>query len=109
VTEARTLDSPELYVYYRVAQGDRERCVAAVRQFQVALARRHAGLAARVLVKSAAMDAAATDATLMETYARPTDEAGIGDALCAEIEAAAQVLGPWLQGSRHIERFEPCA
>lgn len=101
--------SPELYVYYRVAQGDRGRCIAAVQQMQDALARRHAGLAARVLAKSSTADATAADTTLMEIYARPTDEAGIGDALCAEIEAAAQVLGPWLQGSRHIERFEPCA
>jgi Domain of unknown function (DUF4936) len=95
----------ELFVYYRVAAAHWRDALRAVQTFQQRLREEHAGLTTRVLRRP---DERNAEVTLMETYACADPSAhGVDGALQARIEAAAQALGPWLLGERHLERFDP--
>ena len=126
----------ELFVYYRVhaAQAGAARLTAVA--FQAELGSRYPALTARLLRrdegevidtsvdtsigtsvdKNVAKNARhandpGRDQTWMETYLIDPriDAAGVSAALQAEIEAAARVLEPFLNGARHTEVFIACA
>lgn len=99
----------ELFVYYKVAEGD----VAAVRDQvaarQAALCAAHPGLRARLLRRP---ETSAGLATLMELYARDASASqpgGVDAALRRAIDEAASGLAPWLRSPRHTEVFQACA
>lgn len=90
-----------LYIYYRVAEADLAAALAAGQALRQHLLAAHLGLAAELLRRPGVQGG---HITLMETYAHPQ---GVGDALAGLIEQhAAAALAPWLQGPRHVERFE---
>lgn len=96
---------PERFIYYRVHAHAGPATADAVRAAQSALCARHAGLQARLLRR-------ADDAgrTWMETYARPAHDGGVDDGLLDEIERElSNVLADAIDGTRHVETFEPCA
>lgn len=102
---------PEIFIYYRIAAGDRPEVGQLVAAFQAHLCEQFAGLQARLLGRT---EADGTNATLMETYAFAADENAAAQAGTAEllgaIEHQARVLDPWLYGKlRHVEVFEACA
>ncbi len=93
-----------LYIYYRVAEADLAAALAAGQALRQHLLAAHPGLAAELLRRPGVQGG---HITLMETYAHPQ---GVDDALAGLIELhAAAVLAPWLQGPRHVERFEALA
>jgi len=93
----------ELFVYWKLDAGRAEGAAAAVAAMQAELMRAHPGLQSRVYRRS---DTRGDIATLMETYAN-ADEAGVGAAWQAAIEAAAaRHLADWCAGPRHVEAFE---
>jgi GNAT superfamily N-acetyltransferase len=94
----------ELYVYYRVARPDGPAALQAVLELQRSLRQQHAGLAARVLQRSAEDG---DTVTLMEIYAFDDGKrAGVGPALQARIEEAAAAMGALLASPRQIETFD---
>ncbi len=93
----------ELFIYYRIRAADASVAREAVRQYQDRLRERHPGLTARLMRRTENESPAPT---WMEIYSLPDPAAG--EALQAQIEAAAAVLAPWLAGPRHCEVFEPC-
>lgn len=93
----------ELFIYYRATQENASVLHAQVSRMQTELRARHRGLQARLLRRPEAADGLHT---WMETYSSPD---GIDSALQAAIESAALALAPWIEGSRHIERFDACA
>jgi hypothetical protein len=91
----------ELFVYWRLAPGDRASALAAVNAWLTELRARHAGLQVRVYLRA---DPTPPWLTLMETFALP---AGIGPELEREIrEGGTRALSPWVQGERHVEVFQ---
>lgn len=96
-------DGRELYIYYRVTEGDALPASQAVRQMQAALQATNSGLQARLLRRPEAPQGLAT---FMEVYAAP---GGLSARVQADIEQAATALAPWLRGERHTEVFLPCA
>ena len=97
------------FVYYRVRASELAAAVQAARTAQQSLVDTHAGLSAS-LMQRPQPDADGL-MTVMETY-----RAGPGwpeDQLHALAEAiertAGAAIAPWLQGTRHVEVFEPCA
>lgn len=90
-----------LYIYYRIAEADLAAVLGAVHDLQQTLQAVHPGLRAELLRRPGLRDG---QITLLEIYAharamhQPL-------ALCIERRAAA-ALAPWLQGPRHVERFE---
>lgn len=126
-------------VYYRVAAGDSQRVISAVREFQRTLpAGVHAG-EAEVLLRCdlpphpvpdsppdarspstpshASLDPAVdpgADATVMETYrlrlpAARADAEAAVREFLAALETAASPIAGLLRGARHVELFSPCA
>ena len=122
----------ELFVYYRVRAAQAGVARRAALAFQAELGSRYPALTARLLRrdegevidtsigtsvdknidKNASHDNdRGRDATWMETYLIDPriDAAGVSATLQAEIEAAARVLEPFLNGTRHTEVFIACA
>ena len=126
----------ELFVYYRVRAAQAGAARRTALAFQAELGSRYPALTARLLRrdegevidtgigksvgtsvdknidKNASHDNdRGRDATWMETYLIDPriDAAGVSAALQAEIEAAARVLEPFLNGTRHTEVFIACA
>ena len=122
----------ELFVYYRVRAAQAGVARRAALAFQAELGSRYPALTARLLRrdegevidtsigtsvdknidKNASHDNdRGRDATWMETYLIDPriDAAGVSAALQAEIEAAARILEPFLNGTRHTEVFIACA
>ncbi len=97
----------ELFVYYRIRPGAEQAAHEAVMAMQLRLRGSHSGLEARLLKR---FDAAPTGETWMETYAvraggidiAPT----IDDAFEADLVIHAVALEPFIDGGRHMERFE---
>ena len=92
----------ELFIYYRLRSDLADTALVAVRGFQEKLRERHPRLIARLLRRP---DEGDGWQTWMETYS--TIE-GITIELQAEIESAADVLQPMLNGPRHTEVFIAC-
>ena len=122
----------ELFVYYRVRAAQAGAARRTALAFQAELGSRYPALTARLLRrdegevidtsigtsvdknidKNASHDNdRGRDATWMETYLIDPriDAAGVSAALQAEIEAAARILEPFLNGTRHTEVFIACA
>ena len=126
----------ELFVYYRVRAAQAGVARRAALAFQAELGSRYPALTARLLRRDEGevidasigtsvdkdidknIDKSAShandrgrDATWMETYLIDPhiDAAGVSAALQAEIEAAARILEPFLNGTRHTEVFIACA
>ena len=94
--------SAELFIYWRTSAQQLPQALAAVQGLQSIWRRDHPGLLARVYLRQ---DDAATERTLMETYAHP---AGLPPALHqAIVSATTTSLAPWCQGRRHVEVFAP--
>ena len=101
----------ELYVYYRLDTSAAASALAVVRAFQRELCAAHPGLQARLLRRAEIEEG---QQTWMEIYrfAAETPEVplrGVDAALQADIERAALPLNRFMRGSRHLERFVPCA
>ena len=99
----------ELFVYYKVRPSTAQAAHAAVVAMQQALCASHDLLTARLLRRKDAT--ASTSETWMEIYASRLADDGrpgleIDDALEAEIVQAALGLAPFIDGDRHVERFE---
>lgn len=94
----------ELYVYYRVRPEHASLARGVALKMQATLRARHAGLQARLLHRPHAADAVQT---WMETYA--CTPGGVDDTLQRHIATAAEVLAPWIDGTRHVEVFIACA
>ena len=95
----------ELYVYWKLPPGRQAEAVERVRSLQAGLAEAHPGLEARVLARSDLSSGG--QATLMETYARPSSPEGVDAGLQQAIEsAAAASLAGLGAGPRHIEAFD---
>ena len=93
-----------LYIYYRVAGADLPAALAAAQALRTALLAAQPGLIAELLRRPGEPGG---HITLMETYAHPQ---GVDEALAGLIERqATAALAPWLQGPRHVERFEVLA
>ncbi len=96
----------ELFIYYRVRVENFDAWRAAVLSLQAQLQREFSGLRARVMIRPDSPDGWRT---CMETYAQPSDTAGIGEALQRDIETAASAaVTPLIEGSRHTESFVAC-
>lgn len=92
----------ELFVYYRVRPADAAAAGVEVRHLQATLRAQHPGLQARWLQRPVEPDQAQT---WMETYAIA---GGIGADLQAQIDSAAAVLLPFIDGPRRTEVFVAC-
>jgi hypothetical protein len=95
----------ELYIYYRVNDGDAPAALQAARSMQQRLREQHPGLQARLLRRPQAGSDGLQ--TWMETYALP--DAGVTTALEDEITRAASAWAAYISGPRHCEVFTPCA
>ena len=94
----------ELFVWYRVDDGNAEAARGAVEAMQRSLERSIPGLQARLLIRRGT-----GQQTWMETFARrprAPDDAGIDAATESAIAAAAGSLAPLLASERHVEAFE---
>lgn len=90
-----------LYIYYRLAEVDLPAALAAAQALRCALLAAHPGLTAELLRRPGLQHG---QVTLMETYAHVL---GVDGALAGLIEQhAAAALAAWLQGPRHMERFD---
>ena len=98
----------ELYVYYRVPEGDAVAAEAEAQQFQLALRARTPGLVTRLLRRPGASGG---QSTWMEVYAMDpqVEAAGVGAALQADIEREAARQLTRIDGERHVEVFLACA
>ena len=94
----------ELFIYYRVAAVNAEAAQVEVQRFQASLHERHPGLTARLLRRPGEVSGLQT---WMETYADSSGADGVSDDFRAEIDRAAQLLSPLIDGPRHIEVFLP--
>ena len=94
----------ELFVWYRVRDGQRADALAAVRAMQQSLEAEWPGLRARVLTRAGTTGVQ----TWMETYARSGagSGAGVDDTVATAIAAAARSLATFIDGDRHSEAFE---
>ena len=93
-----------LYIYYRVRPADAPQLIAAVRNLQAQWRSELPGLACTL---SQRVDDDRQHLTLMETYTHPQ---GLSPQWQQAIEAGAgRSLASWIDGERHVERFEPCA
>ena len=100
----RPSSARELFVWYRVRDGQRSEALAAVRAMQGSLVAEWPGLRARLLTRAGTNSAQ----TWMEAYARAGAGSGTGidDAVAGAIEAAARSLATFIDGDRHSEAFE---
>lgn len=98
----------ELYVYWKLPPDRQVAAVEQVRTLQSRLTEAHPGLQARVLARCDLSSGG--QATLMETYARPSAPAGVDEGLQQAIEqAAAGALAGLDGGPRHVEAFDDLA
>lgn len=101
---------PEVFIYYRVEAADEATIRQHVAAFQHALCSGFDGLQARLL-RSHGGPSEGTQLTLMENYSM---DAGAGHGrielhlLLAAIAQGAVSIESLIQGSRHVEVFEPC-
>jgi hypothetical protein len=107
---ATPASGPCWFIYYRVQLADLARAVAAARDGQQRLCRAHPGLTAELMQRPSSTGSP-PQMTVLETYRVPAGwPVEQARALPADIERVqAGALAPWLQGSRHLEAFEPCA
>ena len=98
----------ELYVYYRVPEGDEVAAEAEAQQLQLALRARTPGLVTRLLRRP---DESGGRSTWMEVYAMDpqVEPAGVSAALQADIEREAAHQLTRIDGERHVEVFLACA
>lgn len=92
---------PDLFIYWRTPAATAPRALQAASRWQAVLREQHPGLVAAVYRRT---DDRGSTATLMEVYAAPID-ATLERRI---IDEGARVLGPWLEGPRHVEMFERC-
>lgn len=95
----------ELFVYYRVAEGEWREACAAVHEFQSVLRASYPELTARVLRRP---DVGNGWVTLMEVYsidARSNPD-GVDGEWQSRIEDGARVLRRWLRSDRHADCFD---
>lgn len=93
----------ELFVYWRVADGDVAAALAAAAAMQDGLRTRHPGLRARLYRREPGAEGG-SEPTVMETYGMA--RADLGALVQADIEHAARALAGWCRGVRHFELFE---
>ncbi|MEP6738933.1 MAG: DUF4936 family protein [Caldimonas sp.] len=93
----------ELFVWYRVVDARAAAARAAVQDMQQSLSVEVPGLRARLLVRKGE---AKTAQTWMESYACSHGLAGISADIEVLIEARAQALAGFIEGTRHVEAFE---
>ena len=98
----------ELYVYYRVLEGDAVTAEAEAREFHSRLRAQTPGLLTRLLRRPDASDGLLT---WMETYAMEPqiEPAGVSAGLQADIEREAARHLTRIDGERHVEVFVACA
>jgi hypothetical protein len=97
-------DAAQLYVYYRARHSDAPALIAAVRELHAHWQAAHPGL---VCTLNRRVDDSADALTLIETYAQAD---GVPSGWRRESEReAAERLGEWIIGERHVEVFVPCA
>ena len=102
--EGAPASAQRLYIYYRIAEADLAAVLAAVHDLQQTLLAAQPGLRAELLRRPGLQDG---QITLLEIYAHAH---GMHEPLAQWIERrAAATLAPWLQGPRHVERFESLA
>lgn len=96
----------QLFIYWKVAAADLDAALQALRDGQAVLRQQHPELHCRIYRRH---DAAAAEATVMESYAVTLPVAGIDATLQRHIvQAGGVVLQPWLRGARHVEVFDAC-
>ena len=99
--EGAPASAQRLYVYYRIAEADLAAVLGAVHDLQQTLLDAHPGLQTELLRRPGLQDG---QITLLEIYAHAQV---MHEPLAQWIERrAAAMLAPWLQGPRHVERFE---
>lgn len=98
----------ELYVYWKLPPDRQAAAVEQVRALQSRLTEAYPGLQARVLARCDLSSGG--QATMMETYARPSAPPGIDASLEQAIEqAASAALAGLGAGPRHVEAFDDLA
>ena len=98
----------ELYVYWKLPPDRRAAAVEQVRALQSRLTEAHPGLQARVLARCDLSPGG--QATMMETYTRPSAPAGVDEGLQQVIESTASAALAGLgAGPRHVEAFDDLA
>jgi len=100
------LGKRQLFIYWRVAARDLPTALHAVREWQAGLIAQHPTLRCGLYQR---VDAAQTDATVMESYAIESAQPhrGIDEALLQLIAQGGQAqLAQWLRGARHVELFD---
>ncbi len=88
----------QLYVYYRVDLAQLPAAVAAVTAVQARWLVRHPQAHLALLRRPELREG---QVTLMEVLQLPATDLPLAEAECAA------AVAPWLQGPRHVERFEP--
>jgi hypothetical protein len=91
----------ELFIYFRAYARDDDQVHLAIAQMQEQLRQMVPGLGARCLKRPQPQDDLST---WMEVYAMRQMK-GVTPAVEVAIESAAQVLLPWIVGTRHVEVF----
>jgi Domain of unknown function (DUF4936) len=94
----------ELFIYYRVRDTDAAAAREAVAVMQLDLRRSRPGLHTRLMTRQG-VDGGAQ--TWMETYSLAGDPPGVDAGTESEIEAQAARLARFIDGTRHVEAFEP--
>ena len=90
-----------LFIYWKVPRDQLPGALAAAREFQTGLSRRHPSLVASLYQRA---ESGAALVTLMETYAKP---GGLdGQVLPDIIDGGHTVLGAWCASGRHVEQFD---
>ena len=98
----------ELYVYWKLPPDGQAAAVEQVRALQSRLTEAHPGLQARVLARCDLSPGG--QATMMETYTRPSAPAGVDEGLQQVIESTASAALAGLgAGPRHVEAFDDFA
>ena len=90
-----------LFIYYKVDPACAEAFEIAARQMQATLKQTHAGLKARLWIRT---DPHGSGQTWMETYEHPQ---GVTQAVAGMIEQLAQALPDGQMSPRHSEMFNP--
>ena len=98
----------ELYVYYRVPEGDAVAAETEAREFHARLRAQTPGLVTRLLRRP---DASGGRSTWMEVYAMDpqVEPSGVSASLQADIEREAARQLTRIDGERHVEVFVACA
>lgn len=90
-----------LFIYWKVAPEQLPGALAAAREFQTGLSRRHPSLVASLYQRA---ETVPTLCTLMETYTQP---GGLdAQALPDIIDGGHAALAAWCAAGRHVEQFD---